>query len=776
MEILFYEKSTTPSDNLSDCVIIFLGLDIPDAFIIDDAYVDWTNSHVPPPTTVIIGELLAMKKFVAETSNKKGRILGLDRLYGQRETRTVVLGGFDFKGSIEDISETITKNIKLNELFFNSVKSYIDTQIDNSDVVIPAPLGTYFEKLSDRFSSHFIRAEALLTSTTTIELLALRLLKPLNEWINEADIRNDESINIYIDTMSVWPVAEKLRQFHLIGNPNSPSFTIDSFKSYDGLEKWNPQKRPSFIIISASTSGGLAEKIRTKIGESNAEIWTILGLESTNEQISENSEEPNFISLLSRKLNGRPALNGLRDYFEPNIKDISPGTETISIVGERFLSQTAKPKRVRLVHKTLDETTKEILAKIAKKHIVKISRVRFDAQSRWSISFDLQKIIGMASTAELGEVDSLVKGWIKDYSPEKPVAIIYPSADGAAATEVAKNAAFFAQRILDTIKESNPNAEVFKLSSDELTKTSIPFAYDLNDCNAIIAAPIIGNGFILKQISATLRQKQPKGKRLFLAISLLPESKNQLNQLRSDITSCIATEKLYDFKYQFSLAIGKLDATMDWKKEINLLSELEQSMSDSKIDCQEVTTRTELLTNNKPLEDKWVFLPSPLGLPLPLSSGFFLWPDNSSIEGDNFGGAVLLSVATLLQEARTTKSSVDATSLVAGLFQHALICPETFTRYNDPVIQAAILRAAYPAELNYSVSSEMSHDMERLLIKWLRYYEHVAGAAIGEFILAIGTGKLTLRKEGLVNVFNSAKECTGWLKCLIEIVSKRVLN
>jgi hypothetical protein len=113
------------------------------------------------------------------------------------------------------------------------------------------------------------------------------------------------------------------------------------------------------------------------------------------------------------------------------------------------------------------------------------------------------------------------------------------------------------------------------------------------------------------------------------------------------------------------------------------------------------------------------------------------------------------------------------TNLRTGLFQHALICPETFTRFNDGVIQAALLRAAYPAELNYSVSPEMSNDMKRLLLKWLQYSDQPAGAAAGEFLLAIAVGKLKLRGKDQLDVLNYAKDISGWLGCLAAVAEKR---
>lgn len=147
-----------------------------------------------------------------------------------------------------------------------------------------------------------------------------------------------------------------------------------------------------------------------------------------------------------------------------------------------------------------------------------------------------------------------------------------------------------------------------------------------------------------------------------------------------------------------------------------------------------------------------------------------------ALEGDNYGAAVLLSTAALLQAVRTAKDNSDETSLRTSLFQHSLICPESFTRFNDAAIQAALLRAAYPSELNYSVSPDMSHDMKRLLMKWFQYHEHPAGAASAEFLLAMAIGKLKLCEGDQRAVLEYAATLPDWLGCLGQIALKRVCS
>lgn len=770
MNVFAFQSRQHKFGSTLDFALIFLGLEDPDPAAIDDAYLSWSDSNVPPPRIVILGQADKMRAFYDRYVDPNARLFGLDRLYRHSK---VTFCGFNYKGEILEINES-GYGSEYTNLFFDAVNDFIQQQIEEADIVIPAPPGLYFDKLSARYSSHFIRAEALLQSTNIIELLALRLLYPFEEWCARSSLRVSGQISIFLDSMSIWPVGEKLTQLHRLGNPAGLAYRIESFRSYDGLETWKPLQRPSFVIISATTSGGLEQKVCAKLGGANANVWTILTLTARDDPKSTVTKR-NSVFNLARKLKGKPSLDGLRDEFETDMSSIPPGTETISIVGERFLSQPAKPKRVRLVHKAIEESTKKILEKLARKEAIKVARGRPDAQARWTLSFDFNKLLDLACSPEPGAENSLLKNWLRNYSSPSPIAIVYPSSEGSAAKEVGQAAADLAQRTWDVLREIDPNVQAFTMTSDELANASRPFPYDLKTCSVIVVAPVIGNGFVFKQISALLRHKQPEGPRLFLALAVLPESNLHLTQLKNDISVTLDDRK-YDFKYQFAVPIGRLDSAVQWLSEVQVLNELELEMQRAGVTAPAIIDRIRRLEALKTLEDNSVFLPSPDEKPLFLSTGFFLWPNSVDIEGGQYGGAILLSVAALLQGVRSSVAKANETSLRTGLFQHALMCPETFTRFNDASIQAALLRAAYPADLNYGVSPEISHDMERLLLKWIQYHNQPAGAAIGEFLLAIAIGKLKLRKEHLENVLSRAADLPGWLGCLARVAASRVLQ
>ena len=80
---------------------------------------------------------------------------------------------------------------------------------------------------------------------------------------------------------------------------------------------------------------------------------------------------------------------------------------------------------------------------------------------------------------------------------------------------------------------------------------------------------------------------------------------------------------------------------------------------------------------------------------------------------------------------------------------HTVLSSEAFARYNDGVIQAALLRAAIPVELDYSDAPEQSRLMRDLLQEMVTKSNRQQGEALGEFLLAITLDRLRLAQSDL---------------------------
>ena len=166
------------------------------------------------------------------------------------------------------------------------------------------------------------------------------------------------------------------------------------------------------------------------------------------------------------------------------------------------------------------------------------------------------------------------------------------------------------------------------------------------------------------------------------------------------------------------------------------------------------------------------FLPTSSDKALGLSDGFLFF-------GDAFDGRLhqvpesttYLTVASALQAARDL--NVPANQLKPTGYESVVLSPENFLRYNDNLLQACVLRAALPSELDYSSSPHLSRLMKEFLLKVFSRHAHPYGAAALEFAAAVACGRLKLiaddRKElqkAAVGLLSSRPSALLGLICL----------
>lgn len=133
------------------------------------------------------------------------------------------------------------------------------------------------------------------------------------------------------------------------------------------------------------------------------------------------------------------------------------------------------------------------------------------------------------------------------------------------------------------------------------------------------------------------------------------------------------------------------------------------------------------------------------------NSAFF---NDNSYHNNISQSDIYFTISCVLNSMRNNK--------VDGLFQtnfvRNLIDPFIFNRFNDGIIQSAILRSAKDEELNYSYSLTTSTDMYTLLKTILKHKNEYQGEAILEFLFALAIGKLKLQKSHYSLLIEDLKE------------------
>lgn len=112
---------------------------------------------------------------------------------------------------------------------------------------------------------------------------------------------------------------------------------------------------------------------------------------------------------------------------------------------------------------------------------------------------------------------------------------------------------------------------------------------------------------------------------------------------------------------------------------------------------------------------------------------------------------------------------------MATIYHTTLISPANFDRYNDGVIQASLLRAAKPVEMDYRVDEIFSRQMTDVLSSVLTNWNNAQGEAALEFLMALWTERMCLIDEHLREIVNLRKEeMTDALKFILDRLSVRL--
>lgn len=273
------------------------------------------------------------------------------------------------------------------------------------------------------------------------------------------------------------------------------------------------------------------------------------------------------------------------------------------------------------------------------------------------------------------------------------------------------------------------------------------------DDGVVICAAVVGKGSQLLEISRALRDMHA-GPRLYIVGYQVAETLGELKTLPANLRH--SKRVPYDFSAFGKVAIGT-QLSESFAAEV---SAYYGAARESKSLPAQVRQRGRLLGG--------VSVVRHLGL-LPhgahadehmkLRSGFAYWPSTYTPQACQ--PEVLATVGVLLQRAREHVGLPEERRLGSGSFRHVLLHPENFTRFNDGVLQAALLRNAYPSELDYRGDHADSDFMKAVILRTLARSSDEAGEATLEFLLALALRRLQVEDEHLNLIVAEATASQG---------------
>ncbi|GAP36299.1 hypothetical protein ISF6_2139 [Piscinibacter sakaiensis] len=606
-----------------------------------------------------------------------------------------------FRGRSTEFRAVVEKSVR------QWLMSGLRAVFDPKDVVLRAPPGYAYQKPSGARSELFLEPDLALKSSAVVAFVALALF---NKLFSGRSGGFAELQTVFVDTMAIAPVAYGLRELLALCGFEQ-AFHIESFHSYGGFEEVRkPLQRTSLCLISASTSMALHEQWVTKKEVAVNEVVTIL-------------------TLTSAKQFKDGALLAI-DVPEPALASGS-ALVSIRIKGETFLPEQEPPKKVLLTdayHRS-DEDVEQFCA-FAGQGVFDVYRRPARSGSRPRALF----VDGMQLLKQTRFTDWLHRRLLQSAKAATRVVVFQDDPLSKA----------LAQEVTRYCTESLGLPQIELVSSSRLSEKKFS-----ERAGVIVCAAVVGKGSQMLEVSRALRDKHD-GPRLYLIGYQVAETRGELMALELNLRHSKGVP--YEIARFGKAAIGtQLGASFG--------SEVE-AFYGSSLDPRELPglmkRRAQILGSTSNIGEL-ALLPhgEQVADSMRLRAGFAYWP--KEFEPQPCHAEVLATIAVVLQRAREHDKLPEGRRLASQSFRHVVLDPENFSRFNDGVLQAALLRCASPAELDYRGDHAASDFMKAVILRALARATQEAGEGVLEFLLALSQRRLQLSEIHFAEVDAAAR-------------------
>lgn len=706
-----------------DCLVMFLGQYTKSSkqrFINDvqRAY----KEHLTPELVLFVYPRY-LKKGVSSLLKDENIRVDLTR----QKSSLVICLSFD-EYAILTLDETIPENESqsfnpdLGELGADIIKSGYDDLMGKreKEVLVKSPSGTTFAKPSGESLEEFIYASQLARCNFEHQFVAMSILKHAPD-LNKID-------TIYIDTSSISSIAESIIYYiSRFKRQNCKHIDYRSFSSYSGLEEnIKPDNvEGAWVIISASASLSMGKKLVRDWGIDPRQVLTILSYKKLLEEDDENI--------------GNDVVFCLEGYSNIDKKSFSP--TKVQVQGESFSAEVSAPDKIMLLKKFKPDYIDESIYKFHNTDVFSVNRGDYTLFVDY---LELRKEY-LCSCGELSKNSDLYI-WIKKIVewkiPRNIKAIISP-------------------RLKDAVGLVNDFKQVFADCGFDINDIR-EFGIDdqksmegIKNSSVLILSPVVSTGHVFVDVNRALRLANHEGMRVFATPFVVAPSEAQFNSVNTSLT-----QGIMGFKYSY-LKFKKIFLTSknisSWSKEIEVITALITDCDgDGDVSADFWVTRKELI------EKEGDGLNSAIGVHrddpkkvFELVPGFVFWPDTYKPQKVNLS-AVFATIGAILQNLR--ENDVNGTQLSANIYQHSVLDPENFVRFNDSILQSCLWRCALPGELDYRRSESLSSDMQRILTKILKSTDSPRGATSLDLLMGLATRWIKISPTEMNKVIQSAEE------------------
>lgn len=593
---------------------------------------------------------------------------------------------------------------------------------DTSGALVDAPPGVHFTKASGKHSTQFLRASSALLSTAACGFMAMAAL---------AKLQYLQPRRIFVDTAPLISVAYAMSSVATVRKFWAAMPAAKSFSSYGGKDKLPQLIVGDLVLISASTSGGLARELMT-MGARPEMLLTLYYLASNRSHEHQGVIACDLTARADRTFGYRP----LESYTAGSCPLCARGYVSAELEGDQFLIDRRSVKRLRLLRATQQDNARKLFEKTARARAWLVP-VHSTPVGRSNLELRREAILG-----EAGIFDEEFGRLLQRFTPAPLDLVVCVGFDAETLQAAATRAG--AAKVLEGVHIVS-HADLSGLPSSARKR------------NALVVFDVLQDHSQARTINAALRGICNGGNVTYLAALSVADTARAATDLDVFLTFGERGRDTFTFRASGRVLLPyNSNESSSWSKERALL----QSIAGRAVLEPELQARLDWL-QGAGIEHQHLFLPTVDGKQLQVSPDFVFLPTTERADevsqGDIFAVVSNVLACARAGEANGTLGKAPGRDALVpawrqtSLFQ-TLLCPSNFKDFNDAILRAALLRAATEQELNFVLNDVVSAEMLDLLVGQLQTWQSGASDALPEFLLAVASGRMKLTPSHIVQL------------------------
>lgn len=641
-----------------------------------------------------------------------------DQVIGRAGKQVWVLSYREFEGQKSQVIRIGRPDSELvEEVLSPELKhGWLFNLFDASKGKVTAPPGVHFGKASSKHATAFLRASNAILSTKASGLLAFFLMAALPK----QNVRR-----ILVDTAPLLSVAQALQQVATVHGFWSQRPPASSFSSYGGLDALSKLYSQDLVIISASTTGGLAARL-LDLGASAPLVVTLFSLAEGLDGL-----DSRVICDLAYRSGRSFGYLPIENQMQGSCKWCDAGYLLAPLEGDQFLLEKRSVKRLRISKPNQTAEARKLLERWTRRSYFRLdpygSVAPKSVAPKSLLVFDAERAI-----KEDKELRAKLVRDLRRYAP-MPLQVV----------------------VLVGLKQSTyedlmaeAGLEGVCADASVVDEGRVSGMSPLPEAGVLVLIGSLHDHALIRGINAQLRTKTPKGCVTYLAAFTFADSKQNLLDLEMFLTYGEHGKETFTFKSAETLPLPwRVAEKSSWEDELRLLLNMK---GNGQLDPV-LAARLEILESSSELSNL-LFLQGKDGAALAIAPDF-VYLDSTTQQASISQVDLFLVVSNLLAVARfgSLKNGLPEThhrwaQSVYGqvLVDLPTICPRNLRDYNDAVLRACFIRAASKQELNYAVDEECSGEVLDVVLAELDAWSDGKGDSLPELLMSLATRRLRL--------------------------------